>query len=185
MHDRGYRAIGVAEICQRADVRKGSFYYFFESKQALTVATLRATWARERGGWIEILGVEPAVEGLEALIQEQTRVQQDQRRSTGSVVGCLYGNLAIETHASEQDVRDCLREIFDDQCRLIFESLRRAANDGTLGHEIATMDNARALIAQLEGTVLLARLYDDPSMLGTLWQQTARLLGPTTSSGDA
>ena len=28
MHNRGYGSIGVAEICARADVRKGSFYHF-------------------------------------------------------------------------------------------------------------------------------------------------------------
>ncbi|MFD6676979.1 TetR/AcrR family transcriptional regulator [Rhodococcus zopfii] len=28
MHQLGYAAIGVAEICARAGVRKGSFYHF-------------------------------------------------------------------------------------------------------------------------------------------------------------
>ncbi|HCU50381.1 MAG TPA: TetR family transcriptional regulator, partial [Micromonosporaceae bacterium] len=30
MLSRGYGSIGVAEICARADVKKGSFYHFFE-----------------------------------------------------------------------------------------------------------------------------------------------------------
>jgi AcrR family transcriptional regulator len=38
--ERGYDATGVAEICQRAGVSKGAFYYHFASKQALFVALL-------------------------------------------------------------------------------------------------------------------------------------------------
>jgi TetR/AcrR family transcriptional repressor of nem operon len=184
MHDRGYSAIGVAEICDRADVRKGSFYYFFESKQALTVATLRATWASERTRWVEVLGRGTGLEALEALIQEQVQGQYDRHLSTGSVVGCLYGNLAVETNTSEQDLRDCLREIFDDQSRLIFEALRRATVDGPLLDENATVANARALIAQLEGTVLLAKLYNDPSLLSPLWSQIKAFLGITVVTSD-
>ncbi|MBP2217007.1 TetR/AcrR family transcriptional regulator [Arthrobacter sp. CAN_C5] len=184
MHDRGYSAIGVAEICDRADVRKGSFYYFFESKQALTVATLRATWALERARWVEILGRGTGLEGLEALIQEQVQGQYDRQRSTGSVVGCLYGNLAVETTTSEQDLRDCLREIFDDQSQLIFENLRRATLDGPLDDDKATIVNARALIAQLEGNVLLAKLYNDPALLGPLWSHIEGFLGITVLTSD-
>ncbi|MCJ7737907.1 MAG: TetR/AcrR family transcriptional regulator [Anaerolineae bacterium] len=33
--EQGYDATGVAEICKRAGVSKGAFYYHFESKQLL------------------------------------------------------------------------------------------------------------------------------------------------------
>jgi len=177
LHDRGYSAIGVAEICERANVRKGSFYHFFPSKQALTAATLRATWATERVRWVELLKQGDGLERLEALFGEQARIQLDHHLSTGSVVGCLYGNLALETNASEADLRDCLREIFDDQCQLVLGALSAAAASGSLAAEEASEDNARALIAQLEGAVLLAKLYDDPSSLSRLWRQMAGLLG--------
>ena len=42
---RGYSALGVAEICKAADVPKGSFYYFFESKEALALAVIDEHWA--------------------------------------------------------------------------------------------------------------------------------------------
>lgn len=177
IHDRGYSAIGVAEICERADVRKGSFYYFFTSKQALAVATLRATWETERQRWIEILNDGTAIESLEMLIREQAQVQQDRQRAMGSTVGCLYGNLALETNQSEQDLRDCLREIFDDQCGLILDTLDRAAEMKAIGAQDATMQKARAVIAQIEGAVLLAKLYDDPTLLDSLWPEVRGLLG--------
>ncbi|MEW1590357.1 helix-turn-helix domain-containing protein, partial [Micromonospora vinacea] len=52
IEQRGYTALGVAEICAAAGVPKGSFYYFFESKQALAPGgndEPRATPRRPRG----------------------------------------------------------------------------------------------------------------------------------------
>lgn len=42
MYARGYTAVGVQEICDRAGVNKGSFYHFFPSKQALVLAVIEA-----------------------------------------------------------------------------------------------------------------------------------------------
>ena len=58
-HARSYADVGVNEICEVADVRKGSFYHFFASKQELAVAVIDRHWrdvaragrdARARGG---------------------------------------------------------------------------------------------------------------------------------------
>ncbi len=177
MHARGYGAIGVAEICERADVRKGSFYYFFDSKQALTVAALQSAWAAERGRWLEALGGGPGIRGLEHLVQQQIAIQQDWRESSGTVIGCLYGNLALEAGADEPELREFLRELFEDQTELIRAVLDAAAAEGVIPGERASAASARAILAQLEGAVMFAKLYDDPSELDNLWQQIRALLG--------
>ena len=43
---QGYDATGVAEICERAGVSKGAFYYHFQTKQALFL-TLIDVWLQE------------------------------------------------------------------------------------------------------------------------------------------
>jgi TetR/AcrR family transcriptional repressor of nem operon len=40
IYARSYSDVGVQEICDRAGVRKGSFYHFFPSKRDLTLAVL-------------------------------------------------------------------------------------------------------------------------------------------------
>lgn len=45
---RGYSALGVAEICKAAGVPKGSFYCFFESKEALALAVVDEHGRRRR-----------------------------------------------------------------------------------------------------------------------------------------
>ncbi len=39
-----YGAVTIDAICERAKVKKGSFYYFFESKSVLAVAAISAWW---------------------------------------------------------------------------------------------------------------------------------------------
>ena len=40
MWEESYGAVSIDDICRRAGVKKGSFYYFYESKSALAVAAL-------------------------------------------------------------------------------------------------------------------------------------------------
>ena len=52
---RGYSALGVAEICKAAGVPKGSFYYFFESKEVLALAVIDEHWAVQGRDWERIM----------------------------------------------------------------------------------------------------------------------------------
>src|SRR5260370_25241673 len=68
---RGYCALGVGEICKAADVPKGSFYYFFESKEVLALAVLDEHWRVQRADWERVLGGDgPPLERLRQLVEE-------------------------------------------------------------------------------------------------------------------
>lgn len=173
---RGYGALGVAEICAHADVRKGSFYHFFPSKQALTLAAIDAHWARQRADWTAILSAPtPALSRLEKLVQQQVSAQRHARKAGGAVTGCLFGNLALELSNQEQEVRHRLEEIFDEQIDLVESALRDAAEEGAIPRPAADRVTARAIVAQIEGMVLLAKLGNDPSVLADLWEHTLRM----------
>src|SRR5438105_14905643 len=43
--EESYGAVTIDEICKRADVKKGSFYYFFYSKATLAKSALERMWA--------------------------------------------------------------------------------------------------------------------------------------------
>ncbi|WP_431045476.1 TetR/AcrR family transcriptional regulator [Streptomyces sp. P1-3] len=177
MLSRGYGAIGVAEICARADVKKGSFYHFFESKQALTMEAINAHWAAQRPGWVTTLGGDgPAEDRLERLFLDQAAAQRTAKTEGGAVNGCLFGNLALELSTQDAVVQTRLAEIFDEQITLVHAALTDAAEQGTIPAPAATRTTARAVLAQLEGMVMFAKLTNDPSVLDGLWAQTSRLL---------
>ncbi|MBW1596972.1 TetR/AcrR family transcriptional regulator [Streptomyces sp. JJ38] len=169
LRERGYGALGVAEICAHAEVKKGSFYHFFASKQELTLAAVDATWEDERVAWRAALAPDAELaEQLSRLFDVMREAQEDAKRRTGSVRGCLFGNLALELSGREAEVRERLNEIFEEQAGLVAAALD--ADDPA-----AALPTARAIVAQLEGTVLLAKLANDPELLRGLPKLALRL----------
>jgi TetR/AcrR family transcriptional regulator, transcriptional repressor for nem operon len=176
MGSRGYSRVGVAEICRQAEVQKGSFYHFYASKQALTIAVVNAHWDEQRQIWQNLLsGPQPALSRLERLLLAQVEGQRESRALTGSVSGCLLANLALELADQEQAVTTRLAEVFAEQIELVLDTLEQAVAEGTVAREIATRDTAQAIVAQLEGMVLFARLSNDPSVMDGLWNQVRSL----------
>lgn len=177
MGGRGYSSVGVAEICRRAEVQKGSFYHFYASKQALTMAVVDAHWEEQRQIWRTLLsGPQPALSRLERLLLAQVEAQRESRTLTGTVSGCLLANLALELANQEQAVTTRLAEVFAEQMEMVLDTLEQAVAEGTVAREIAIRDTAQAIVAQLEGMVLFAKLSNDPSVMSGLWQQVSSLV---------
>jgi TetR/AcrR family transcriptional regulator, transcriptional repressor for nem operon len=174
---RGYAALGVAEIAATAGVPKGSFYYFFESKQALALAVIDEHWVEQEARWRAVLGSAlPPLERLRALFDATAEVQQQSLDDVGVVTGCLFGNLALELSARDETVRSRLQEVFDAQIDLVAEVIAVAQRDGTV-HVADVREAARSIVAQLEGLALFAKLLNDPDQLQRMWPSSLSLLG--------
>ncbi|MFI7039147.1 TetR/AcrR family transcriptional regulator [Microbispora rosea] len=174
---RGYSALGVAEICKSAGVPKGSFYYFFDTKEALALAVIDEHWADQERTWKRILSGEgEPLDRLRRLFEATQAVQRAGQRDCGTVSGCLFGNLTLEMSNQTEAIRGRLQEIFDAQVDMIdaivVEALARG--DVTVAD---TREAARSVVAQLEGHVLFAKLYNDTQRLGPLWANCLALLG--------
>jgi TetR/AcrR family transcriptional repressor of nem operon len=179
---RGYAAVGVAEIAAAAHVPKGSFYYFFESKQALALAVIDEHWVQQEAQWRAVLGSDrPPLERLRGLFEATAAVQQQSRDDVGVVTGCLFGNLTLELSTQDEAVRTRLQEIFDAQIDLVAEVIAVAQRDGTV-HVADVRDAARSVVAQLEGLVLFAKLLNDPDQLRRMWANSLSLLGADHAS---
>ncbi|MEV7992933.1 TetR/AcrR family transcriptional regulator [Streptomyces sp. NPDC086077] len=174
---RGYSALGVAEICKAAGVPKGSFYYFFESKEALALAVIDEHWAAQRRDWERVLGGDQEPLGrLRQLFEETAAAQNAGQASCGTVSGCMFGNLTLEMSNQTEAIRDRLQQIFDAQVDMIEEVIRAASECGDV-RVTDTRDAARSVVAQLEGQVLFAKLYNNTAPLDALWKNAVALLG--------
>jgi TetR/AcrR family transcriptional regulator, transcriptional repressor for nem operon len=175
--ERTYSSVGVAEISARAGVQKGSFYHFFPSKEALALAVIDEHWAWQRSDWARILNGDGTVlERLRSLFEATTKYQADALEGTGSVVGCLFGNLALEASSINDSIRKRLQEIFDEQVAMIESQLATAASAGDI--DLTDVHAAaKSIVAQLEGLILFAKLFNDPAQLDSMWANSLRLLG--------
>ncbi|MFD8717711.1 TetR/AcrR family transcriptional regulator [Streptomyces sp. NPDC059629] len=180
---RGYSALGVAEICKAAGVPKGSFYYFFESKEALALAVVDEHWAAQKHDWTRALtdDAEP-LQRLRRLFEETEAGQRAVQRGCGTVAGCLFGNLTLELSNQTETVRGRLQEIFDAQVDMVESVVAEARERGEVS-VTDTREAARAVVAQLEGQVMFAKLYNSTERLSPLWENCRALLG-ATGTGD-
>ncbi|WP_062351706.1 TetR/AcrR family transcriptional regulator [Herbidospora yilanensis] len=173
---RSYGSIGVAEICTQAGTPKGSFYHFFESKQALALEIIDLQWNSQRGRWQHILdGDGPLVHRLKDLFAFTVQVQTASLNDAGVVSGCLFGNLSLELSTGDDPMREKLRTIFDEQVELIRRAIEKAQAVGELT-AVDAPGAAKSIVAQIEGTVLFAKLFNDPGQLDQLWANSLRLL---------
>ncbi|MEV1142687.1 TetR family transcriptional regulator C-terminal domain-containing protein [Micromonospora sp. NPDC049799] len=177
LEQRGYSALGVAEICTTAGVPKGSFYYFFDSKQALALTVIDDHWASQRRRWVELLSSDrDPLRRLRDLFEATEEVQRAGQRKGGLVVGCLFGNLALELSNQAEEIRGRLQEIFEAQIDLIERVVVEAKDQGQAGPAVDAHEAARSMVAQIEGRALLAKLLNDPAQLETLWRNSLDLL---------
>jgi TetR/AcrR family transcriptional repressor of nem operon len=182
---RGYSALGVAEICKAAGVPKGSFYYFFESKEALALAVIDEHWAAERRDWDRILrGDAEPLQRLRQLFEATQAGQRAGQQSCGTVSGCLFGNLTLELSNQTEAIRERLQQIFDAQVELVEQVVAEALEHRAVAIT-DTHEAARSVVAQLEGQVLFAKLYNNPRHLDALWRNCLALLAASAPTGAA
>ena len=174
---RGYSALGVAEICEAAGVPKGSFYYFFKSKEALALAVIDEHWTAERQGWTQALtGDAEPLHRLRLLFEATQADLFAGQQSCGTISGCMFGNLTLELSNQTEPIRERLQQIFNEQVDMVDEVVTEAVER----HDVTVTDTreaARSIVALIEGQVLLAKLYNDTRLLDTLWMNAVALLG--------
>ncbi|HEU4946953.1 MAG TPA: TetR family transcriptional regulator C-terminal domain-containing protein [Kribbella sp.] len=116
-----------------------------------------------------------------SLREDQYGATLHSSKDTGAVTGCLFGNLALELSSKDETIRERLQEIFDAQIDMVAVFVELAKGDDVV-QVTDTREAARALVAQLEGMVLFAKLLDDPAQLDQLWSHSLALLGATRAN---
>jgi TetR/AcrR family transcriptional regulator, transcriptional repressor for nem operon len=173
IHASTYAAASVDDVCADAGVRKGSFYYFFPTKRDLALAAIEERWEGARANILEP-AFAPDVEPLERIARFFRRAADHQRG--GVVLGCPFGNLALEVSTQDEVIRDRIRAVFDGYCSYFEDALREAAAAGNTP-DGDLRQRARAMLAYFQGAMLLAKTHNDPSIVHTLADHARALAG--------
>src|ERR1044072_8624403 len=85
-----YGATTIDQICQKAGVKKGSFYYFFDSKADLAVAAINEDWEQRRRRELDAIfsPTVPPLERLKRYCDYGYRFQAEIKAKFGCVLGC-------------------------------------------------------------------------------------------------
>jgi len=101
----GYHGATVDRICAQAETRKGSFHYFFGSKDVLVRTAIEHAW-QERQLLLDTI-FSPRKEPIERLrdnFSTIVRRQQALQRLHGRVLGCFFTSLGTQLDGADPEV---------------------------------------------------------------------------------
>ena len=174
---RSYADVGVAAICEHAGVKKGSFYHFYPSKQALIIAVLDAQFFETQSNMISKAFAEdvPPLARLERFTDMAYRFQKQLNAHTGHVLGCPFGNLANELSTQDEPIRKKIQQTFAKLQNLFGGVLLAAQEAGDLAQDIDAGATAQAMLAYFEGVMLLAKNQNEPEVIRQLLPTMAQM----------
>ena len=175
--EESYGAVTIDDICNRAEVKKGSFYYFFDSKAELAVAALEKLWATEWKPNLDATfssSVEPLTR-LTTYLDKFYVSQAEAKARLGKVLGCPACSLGSEVSTQEIDVSAKVREILARKRKYYESVIRDALAEGVI-EPCDPAQKAQALIGLIEGIVGQARIMNDPEILRNLSTMALELL---------
>jgi len=169
MWEESYGAVTIDDICNRATVKKGSFYYFFDSKADLAVEALERLWTETWKPQYDAV-FSPSVEPLERLINYLERLyakQAEAKEKHGKVLGCPVCSVGSEISTQDEKLSVKVREICGRK-RCYFESAIRDAVARGVIEPCDPVEKTESLIALVEGVVSRGRIMNDPEIVRRL-----------------
>ncbi|HGF7799685.1 TPA: TetR/AcrR family transcriptional regulator [Enterococcus faecium] len=161
IYKKGYHETSIRDILAASETGKGQFYYYFSSKKEVCLAVIHAhmvVWQTELFEDILNAGKQPE-EALEEMLDwifadHETQITYH---------GCPVGNLIIELSTVGEEYRLLLLELVNQWIKYTKQNIL-ALSEEKLSDEEADRQ-AKALIAEIQGSILLLKVTQDLSLL--------------------
>lgn len=153
---QGYHATGVNEIVNAAGVPKGSFYSYFESKEAFAVEVIAhylEPFIQQLTGHLQ----NSRIDALTALKRYYAELIVEAEEN-GFKGGCLLGNLMGEIGDTSQRCNQALKSAVGRYQSLLEKALLKAQQEGTVRNDMTAETMAKLLVNNWQGALLRMKL---------------------------
>ena len=152
---RGFNGFSYADVASELKITKPALHYHFASKAELGEALITRYATRFAAALDDLdSSAIDAPAKLERYVSLYLEVLRDKRM-------CLCGMLAAEYQTLPLPMRDAVVSFFDHNETWLEAVLEQGRCQGTLNFEGTARNEARVIVAGLEGAMLLARPYGD------------------------
>ena len=180
MWQQSFGRVTIDAICERAGVKKGSFYHAYPDKASLALEAFEYYWETHSRPWMDAAfspSEKPLVRianwlngGLEKTMECQ--------RIHGKIHGCPLYNVGTEVSTLEPVVAEKVTDILRRYRRYLTSTLRDAVAEGLLNLDDPD-EVARDVLTLVEGALTQARITNTTDPLRRLPISVGRLIGTT------
>ena len=165
-------------IMKTSGVHKSNFYYYFESKEALGLLTIKKVASEFKESILSKTILNFDLNPLERLdgFYEKITSYQYFLFSQSCNAGCFFGNLALEQSAVNEKFRSVLGDFFQEFESSLEQCLREGVEQGLFREEIDPKETATLLPSQIEGAILLLKVYNSVDTFETAYGAIRKLI---------
>lgn len=177
VQERGFNAFSYGDVARELQVTTAALHYHFPGKAELGEAVLTRYAQR-------------FADSLEAIDHTDSSPLEKLRAYAGLYLGvlrddrmCLCGMLAAEYRTLPEPMQDVMRRFFDDNDLWLERVLDAGRADGSIEFHGTALEAAQMVVGTLEGAMLVARPYGNPSRFESVADQLiAELASPKVAS---
>lgn len=170
--EKGAASVSLDEVCVRAPASRSQVYHYFENRDDLIRAVVRATVEAELAAHAEVFARLESREGLERWFTSMEEAVARREARGGSPLGSLVAQLAERDPAA----RGLLADGFDRWEGRLRDGLERLQQHGHLPGSVNPRQLAIATLALLQGGLLLSQVRRDADQLRVALDAARRLL---------
>ncbi|MEG0343587.1 MAG: TetR/AcrR family transcriptional regulator [Acinetobacter sp.] len=175
--NKGFTGVGLLEILQTCNIPKGSFYHYFQSKEAFGCELvenyaidyqirLNAVWDGNQSAYDKLISY------FELWIDDPTM-------KSGWADTCLIVKLAAEVADLSEDMRSIMAQGVDDVIQRIAEVIVSGEQDGSIHVSLDASILAQVIYQMWLGAALLSKLQRDKKPLHQALKATESMLKNT------
>lgn len=175
---KGFVGVGLQEILTTCGVPKGSFYYYFASKEAFGCALLQQYLADYKVKIDQLILQEERSAYVRLVALWQAWIDDPCHNDGGWAENCLIVKLAAEVSDLSEDMRQILNFGVTKLTERIANLLSEGQQDGSIPQHIEPEKMAQTMYQLWLGAALLAKLAQNKQALYLALETTQQLLKP-------
>ncbi len=180
MRTQGYNGTGVKDIVDAAGVPKGSFYNYFESKEAFAIAALEQIAEGNLMQMRRMLG-DNNTSPLVRFVDFFNRNIDHLKRTNQLSGGCFIGTICQEIGGSNETIRIAGKRLLDEYEKVLADCLQLASEEKELSAGTDIPSLASFIFSAWEGALLKMKADKDPKVLDIFLVEIKKLLQQNAS----
>ncbi len=153
MSHNGYNGTGVKDIVDAAGIPKGSFYNYFESKEAFVIEALQSVSDCSISTMRSTLN-DSSQQPIARILDYFECAITDLKAGGCAGCGCFIGTICQEMSTVNQQIRCTTEKLLNKNKELLSECLQEAKQVGTLPSQYAVESLAGFILCAWQGALL-------------------------------